>query len=91
MIDRQGYLRQLFVFSNTHVLSTLPELILPALMISLIGFAETYAVGKVYAQPTFLDAKTAPNQTYNLVDRVDFILNNNKNKGYCSMSYTRTR
>jgi sulfate permease, SulP family len=48
----------IFIFSNARVLSTLPELILPALMISLIGFAETYAVGKVYDQ----EGTIVPNQ-----------------------------
>ena len=36
------------VLSNPAVIARIPELILPAITIALIGFAESYAVGKVY-------------------------------------------
>lgn len=43
------------IFSSSSVAAYLPSLVLPALTMAFIGFAETYAVGKVYDEENLLE------------------------------------
>ena len=43
------------IFSSSSVAAYIPDLVLPAVTMAFIGFAETYAVGKIYDTENLLE------------------------------------